>query len=54
MGKGDIHAKLSAAVEATGAPDPQGVLEHSDDTMPVCAAIRLADACGVSMKELFG
>jgi hypothetical protein len=54
MGKGIIHARLAAAVKSTGAPDPEGVLEHSDDTMPLCAAIRLADRCGVTMRELFG
>jgi hypothetical protein len=53
MGKGIIHARLAAAVEATGTPDPEGVLEHPDDTMPLCAAIRLADMCGVAMRELF-
>lgn len=54
MGKGIIHARLAAAVEATGTPDPLGVLEHSDDTMPLCAAIRLADECELSMTDLFG
>jgi hypothetical protein len=52
MTQASIRERLAAAAEAAGVVDAEGVLNSGDD-VPVCGAIRLADACGMGMTELF-
>jgi hypothetical protein len=54
MTQGTIHARLTAAVARAGVRDDAGVLEHNDETMPLCDAIRLAEKCGMGTRELLG
>jgi hypothetical protein len=52
MTQTSIRERLAAAAKSAGVEDAEGVLNHED--VPVCGAIRLADACGMTMEELFG
>ena len=53
MTQTSIRTRLANAVESAGVADAEGVLDGEGDDVPMCAAIRLADACGMSMAELF-
>jgi hypothetical protein len=54
MQQGTIHSRLAAAAAKAGVRDEAGVLEHDDETMPLCDAIRLAARCGMGTRELLG
>jgi hypothetical protein len=54
MGQASILDRLAAAVERTGASDDAGVLDHTNETVPLCDAVRLAERCGLSIRELLG
>lgn len=48
-----IHSRLAAAVAYAGIEDTAGVLEHDAESMPLADAVRLADACGMPIGDLF-
>lgn len=54
MTHGTIQSRLTAEVDRAGIADVTGVLSHDDETMPLCDALRLADACGMDTAELLG
>lgn len=54
MTHGTIRSRLAAAAARAGVPDLAGVLAHDDETLPLCDALRLAEACGLDTGDLLG